>query len=81
MVQFNFMLDIEFLMSNIKLELKQKIPVLIIHGLKETAGQLQVKIDKRTDILFIYHSKAQAAKWSNVSLATPYIRDRFGNIK
>lgn len=46
MVQFNFMLDIDFLMSNIKPEMKQKIPVLIVHGLKETAEQLQVKIDK-----------------------------------
>lgn len=85
MVQFNFMLDIDFLMSNIKPQLKEKIPVLIIHGLKESAAQLQVKkIDKEIKWHTIHSGRrdkqAQARKWSNVSLATPYMRDRFGNI-
>ncbi|KAL9555830.1 hypothetical protein MBANPS3_002167 [Mucor bainieri] len=37
MVQFNFMVDVEFLMSNVK---NKSMPVTIVHGLKESAREL-----------------------------------------
>ncbi|EPB91401.1 hypothetical protein HMPREF1544_01722 [Mucor circinelloides 1006PhL] len=37
MVQFNFMMDVEFLMSNVK---NKSMPVTIVHGLRESARDL-----------------------------------------
>lgn len=37
MVQFNFMMDVEFLMSNVK---NKSMPVIIVHGLRESARNL-----------------------------------------
>lgn len=37
MVQFNFMVDVDFLMSNVK---HKNIPITIVHGLRESARLL-----------------------------------------
>lgn len=37
MVQFNFMVDVDFLMSNVK---NKNIPIIIVHGLRESARLL-----------------------------------------
>lgn len=37
MVQFNFMVDVEFLMSNVK---NKSMPVTVVHGLRESARDL-----------------------------------------
>ncbi|KAI8641985.1 hypothetical protein BD408DRAFT_417170 [Parasitella parasitica] len=38
MIQFNFMVDVEFLMSNVK---HKNIPITIVHGLRESAHILK----------------------------------------
>lgn len=58
----NFLFDADFFMSNMHPRVKDSIPILIIHGLRESASQLQ----------------ASASKWPNIKLATPFIRDRYG---
>lgn len=43
-------------------KVKNTIPILLVHGLRESAAQLV----------------EQAKKWSNIKVIAPYIRDRFG---
>ncbi|KAI9482990.1 MAG: tyrosyl-DNA phosphodiesterase I [Benjaminiella poitrasii] len=63
MVQLNFMVDIEFLMSNMHPQTKfDRIPILVIHGLRESAEELLL----------------QAKRWPNITVDTPFMRDRFG---
>lgn len=41
---------------------KDNIPILIIHGLRESASQLE----------------NAAKRWTNIKVVTPHIKDRYG---
>lgn len=55
------MVDIDFLMSNVK---NKDIPITVVHGLRESARLLI----------------EQGKKWPNMTIGTPRIQDRYGNI-
>ncbi|GAN04945.1 hypothetical protein MAM1_0077c04412 [Mucor ambiguus] len=72
MVQFNFIVDIEFLMSNVK---NKSMPVTIIHGLRESARDLveqarqwptiTVATPRIQDRYGVHHTKAMILHFKN----------------
>ncbi|KAI8138871.1 tyrosyl-DNA phosphodiesterase I [Fennellomyces sp. T-0311] len=63
-VQFNFTVDLEFLMANIHPKVRDSIPVTVIHGHRYDESRAEIN--------------RAAKQWPNVNLILPYIQDRYG---
>ncbi|KAI9495019.1 tyrosyl-DNA phosphodiesterase-domain-containing protein [Zychaea mexicana] len=63
-VQFNFTVDLEYLMQNIHPAVRTKIPVTVIHGHRYDESRAAIQ--------------QEAKRWPNVRLIAPYIQDRYG---
>ncbi|KAI9253391.1 tyrosyl-DNA phosphodiesterase I [Phascolomyces articulosus] len=63
-VQFNFTVDLEYLMENVHPKVRTKIPITVIHGHRHEESKQDIQ--------------REARNWPNVRLISPYIRDQYG---
>lgn len=67
MVQMNFTVDLDYLMSNLHPSVRSRIPITVVHGHRYDESRAMIA--------------EQAKQWPNVKLVLPKLRDRFGNVR